>query len=896
MKTLNMLLEVPKIKKGQKINLVQVTGKASILGYVDLDLYFHTPEGPIKIKVEAYVVKGMTTPLILGNDFADQYSLSVKRMEGRTFLEFRDSGRLLDISNSISPKLVNKDGHTFIVRRISSTSKGFLWKVNHQRNQWIRHKTKFWKSDQNIRSKVKIVIPPETCVTIPVLANFPETSETLYIKKILNSNWNLEDVYAAPDSLINKDKLLLQVSNFSTAAVTVQVRQVLRMARNPDNWLDRPSRYSEESLQCTTAHAQLIGRLASNRTPNPKIGVSVPVSTTTTTSQAPTALQPLPAYFTKEDPLAEDPLEGGPKIYEVGEETISGTQLLEELDINPELSLNKLQCLKHIIISIEVAFGLDDRLGHLDAKVQISLIPGSKPISLPPVPSSPVKWEVIDKQMDKLIQLGVIEPSKSPWEAPAFIVYQNDKPRMVVDYRKLNEIAIADEFPLPKQEDILQALVGSQWLSTLDALAGFTQLEMDPKEREKLAFRAHQGLWQFVWMPFRYKNSLSIFQQVMQNMLAPFLWIFALVYIHNIVIFSQSFEDHLSHLDQVFKVVAETGITLATTKCHFTYQSLLLLGQKVSRLGLSTHMEKVLAILNLDIPKNIHDLQIFLGMMVYFSSYIPFYAWIATPLFNLLRKDTKWEWNDLHTEAFELCTQVLTNASVQGYVILGSPYQLYSDACNFGLAALLQQVQKIQLKDLWGTWIYKKCEKAFLAGELVPSLVIQVSKSDNDVPLNEPWGATLKETWVHIERVITYWSRILKPAERNYSPTKREALALKEGLIKFQPYIEGETILAITNRAALQWSKTFENVNRWLLTWGTMFSAYPKLQIVHWAGRVHSNVNLISQLCRRVPFQSGPWINATKHIILDPGEDPLRDMYTALGSQFEGKLLKVTSP
>ncbi len=94
-------------------------------------------------------------------------------------------------------------------------------------------------------------------------------------------------------------------------------------------------------------------------------------------------------------------------------------------------------------------------------------------------------------------------------------------------------------------------------------------------------------------MPFGYKNGPSIFQRIMQNVLAPFLWIFALVYINNIVIFSKSFDDHLSHLDQVFKAAAETGIMLVNRKCHFTYQSLLLLGQKVSHLGLSTHMEKV---------------------------------------------------------------------------------------------------------------------------------------------------------------------------------------------------------------------------------------------------------------------------------------------------------------
>ena len=94
---------------------------------------------------------------------------------------------------------------------------------------------------------------------------------------------------------------------------------------------------------------------------------------------------------------------------------------------------------------------------------------------------------------------------------------------MVIEYRKLNEITISDEFPLPKQEDILQALEGSQWLSTLDTLAGFTQVEVEPKEREKLAFQTHRGLWQFVRMPFGYKNGPSIFQRIMQNVLAPFL-------------------------------------------------------------------------------------------------------------------------------------------------------------------------------------------------------------------------------------------------------------------------------------------------------------------------------------------------------------------------------------
>ena len=129
------------------------------------------------------------------------------------------------------------------------------------------------------------------------------------------------------------------------------------------------------------------------------------------------------SYHSKEDPLTENPLEGGRKSYENNEDLITSDHLIEELDINPELPANKRHLLEQVLKSNQLSFGLDDCLGHLDAKVQIPLVLNSKPISLPPFPSSPAKREIIDKQMDKWIQLGVIEPSKSPWAALAFIVY-----------------------------------------------------------------------------------------------------------------------------------------------------------------------------------------------------------------------------------------------------------------------------------------------------------------------------------------------------------------------------------------------------------------------------------------------------------------------------------------
>jgi hypothetical protein len=471
------------------------------------------------------------------------------------------------------------------------------------------------------------------------------------------------------------------------------------------------------------------------------------------------------------------------------------------------------------------AFGMKGRLGHYPAKVAIRLKPDAQPISLPPFPQSPVKREVMDKQMDSWIQLEVIEPSISPWGAPAFIVYRNGKPRMVIDYRRLNEAVIPDEFPLPKQEGILQALTGSQWLSTFDALSGFTQLEMADDSKELTGFRSHRGLYQFKRMPFGYRNGPSVFQRVMQGILSAFLWIFALVYIDDIVVFSKTFEEHLVHLDKVLKAVIKSGITLSPPKCHLGYQSLMLLGQKVSRLGLSTHKDKVDAILQLSEPRTVKELQAFLGMMVYFSSYIPFYAWIVAPLFRLLKKGTEWTWTELEQEAFDLSKEVLTNSPVRAYAIPGRGYRLYSDACDYGLAAILQWVQPIAVKDLCSTRIYDWLQKAHDAKEPVPVLVTSIGNSSKDEPsFQSQWGNTFEETVVEIERVIAYWSRTLKSAERNYSPTEREALALKEGLIKFQSYIEGERIDAITDHAALTWSKTFQNVNRCLLSWGTVCS------------------------------------------------------------------------
>ena len=134
----------------------------------------------------------------------------------------------------------------------------------------------------------------------------------------------------------------------------------------------------------------------------------------------------------------------------------------------------------------------------------------------------------------------------------------------------------------------------------------------------------------------------------------------------------------------------------------------------------------------------------------------------------------------------------LANAPVLGHLIVKQAYRLYTDASDITLGASLQQVQAIQVKDLQGTPCYDRLEAAWKTGKEIPQLVVKLHKDQHEVEQPDAWGAMLDETIVHVERVIAYWSRTFKSAERNYSATEWEALAAKEALVKFQPFIEGE--------------------------------------------------------------------------------------------------------
>lgn len=258
LKTLESMDKPPKMRAGQRIKLIQVTGNATISGYVNLDLMFETAEGPVIMDVEAYVVKGMTTPVILGNDFSDQYSISILRNEGDTQLQFGDTGRKMKVESTFKLNYQDEDGHAFKIRVRKDLTARTSRAKSHRRAQVKQRETIAKQRDQSVRSVRQVIIPPMKSKEISVYTTYPFKSDTLYIEKSVSTNRNIEDIYGSPDTLTFKDHPTLHISNFSTFPVTISAGQAVGKAQNPDYWLDRQERSTDEERVKQEAYCNLV--------------------------------------------------------------------------------------------------------------------------------------------------------------------------------------------------------------------------------------------------------------------------------------------------------------------------------------------------------------------------------------------------------------------------------------------------------------------------------------------------------------------------------------------------------------------------------------------------------------------------------------------------------------
>ncbi|GFS58829.1 retrovirus-related Pol polyprotein from transposon 297 [Trichonephila clavipes] len=181
---------------------------------------------------------------------------------------------------------------------------------------------------------------------------------------------------------------------------------------------------------------------------------------------------------------------------------------------------------------------------------------------------SPTERRIIHEEVQKMLDEGIVQPSESPWSSPIVLVRKKDGSwRFCVDYRKLNSVTKKDVYPLPRIDDTLDCLKGAMFFSSMDLRSGYWQIEIDEADREKTAFITPEGLYEFKVMPFGLCNAPATFERMMDNLLRHFKWTMCLCYLDDIIVFSETFEDHLIRLRLVLKCLQEAGLKLNSKKC-----------------------------------------------------------------------------------------------------------------------------------------------------------------------------------------------------------------------------------------------------------------------------------------------------------------------------------------
>ncbi|GFU93228.1 hypothetical protein TNCV_4217541 [Trichonephila clavipes] len=344
------------------------------------------------------------------------------------------------------------------------------------------------------------------------------------------------------------------------------------------------------------------------------------------------------------------------------------------------------------------------------------------PVAVPPYRMNPSKKEILKQEIDRLLSEGIIEECESPYASPVVLIPKpNGTFRLCIDYRKLNEITVADTYPLPRMDDLLHQAKLTPFMSTLDLRAGYHQVKVHVEDQDKTAFVCPFGTYRFLRMPYvKY------------------------------------------------------------------------LGFWITQKGIEVYPEKVASILDIPPPKYVKELQSFLQTCSWFRRYIQDFAKISRPLSYLTKKKVKWQWGFDQQNAFQTLKNSLTTPPVLKQADGTKPYIIRTDASNYALLAVL----------------------------------LQGEGSD--------------------EHPIEYASRLLTPAERNYSTTEREALAVVWALKKFRGYIEGTEITVASDHQPLKWLLNLKSPTGRLARWALEIQSF-NLKVQYIPGKANVVADMLSR-------------------------------------------------
>ncbi|KAF1313538.1 reverse transcriptase, partial [Globisporangium splendens] len=412
---------------------------------------------------------------------------------------------------------------------------------------------------------------------------------------------------------------------------------------------------------------------------------------------------------------------------------------------------------------------------------EIDVLPGTKYCITRQWPLPKEQVDAIDEFFAQRQKAGHVRESKSPHCSPTFCVKKATGGwRIVHAFNKLNDATIPAQTPVPRKDMILDGMVGSTVFSAIDLKDGFYQIRMRESDVPFTAVSTPSGmLWEWMVMPQGLKNAPATFNRMVTNVLRP-LREFAPSYFDDIFVHSKASEGkkdvdvHLEHLRQVFQVMRENKLYANLKKCIFFAPEIPVLGCFVGKNGVRVDPEKVKSIDDWPIPQNVKQLRQWLGLANYLHKYTRNYAALVQPLTSLLKKDNEWEWSEEHQAAFAKVKKSLREAPVLALADHEKPFHVVCDASDYAIGCALMQ--------------------------------------------HDDEGK---------ERVVSYQSRQLRPAERNYPVHDKELLAMKYALAKFRVYLLGEKQFAIyTDHASLRTAVKTPHLSQRMARWFSFFAEY----------------------------------------------------------------------
>ena len=324
----------------------------------------------------------------------------------------------------------------------------------------------------------------------------------------------------------------------------------------------------------------------------------------------------------------------------------------------------------------------------------IDLIPGSEPPFCKVYPMSPSEQKALDEYLEENLAKGYIKPSKSPAASPVFYIKKKDGSLcLVVDYRCLNAITIKNRYPLPLSADLLDKLSSANIFSKLDLRWGYNNIRIKDGDEWKAAFRTRRGLFEPSVMGFGLTNAPATFQNMMNEIFKDLIDVFVIIYLDDILIFSDNKEDHVKHFQEVLKRLREHDLFCKPEKCEFFRKLVEYLGLIISKGCIAMDEGKVKAILEWPVPKNVKDIQAFLGFANFYRRFIEDFSGIVKPMTSLLRKDAPWKWTQAEEESFKTLKDRFTNAPVLVMPDMTKQFIVEADASDFATGAVLSQKQ-----------------------------------------------------------------------------------------------------------------------------------------------------------------------------------------------------------